>query len=164
MLLRRGHLLLILPVFILLQACGSAGLKDYYAAHGADFEARTGYISHRITRGDFMLEAREFGEAGDQPTLILMHGFPDSMRLYDWLVPELMSDRHIIAFDFLGWGDSDKPRDHLYNVASLRADLEAVLAAFELDSVVLVVHDASGQPGIDWALDNPEKKPRVWCC
>jgi pimeloyl-ACP methyl ester carboxylesterase len=87
----------------------------------------------------------------------MMHGFPDSMHLYDWLVPKLANDRHIITFDFLGWGDSDKPEKHRYDVASLRHDLEAVIGYFKLNNVVLVMHDASGQPGIDWALDNTDK-------
>jgi pimeloyl-ACP methyl ester carboxylesterase len=86
-----------------------------------------------------------------------MHGFPDSMHLYDRLVPLLAKHRHIITFDFLGWGDSDKPAGHHYDIASLRRDLEAVVAYFGLKQVVLMAHDASGQPSIDWSLDNPEK-------
>ncbi|MCG8489718.1 MAG: alpha/beta fold hydrolase [Chromatiales bacterium] len=65
-----------------------------------------------------------------------MHGFPDSMHLYDRLVPLLVESRHIITFDFLGWGDSDKPEQHRYDVASLRRDLEAVIDHFSLNRVL----------------------------
>jgi pimeloyl-ACP methyl ester carboxylesterase len=43
------------------------------------------------------------------------------------------------------------------DAANLRADLEAVVAELDLDRAVLVVHDASGWPGIDWSLANPER-------
>jgi pimeloyl-ACP methyl ester carboxylesterase len=88
-----------------------------------------------------------------------MHGYPDSQHLYDAVVPLLRRTHDVVTFDFLGWGDSDKPAPsaHRYDAASLRADLEAVLARFGLDRVVIVVHDASGWPGIDWSLDHPEQ-------
>jgi len=86
-----------------------------------------------------------------------MHGFPDSMHLYDWLVPELMKDEHIITFDFIGWGGSDKPSNHTYNFASLVNDLDAVVNEFSLNNLILVTHDASGPTGINWSLDNQEK-------
>jgi haloalkane dehalogenase len=87
----------------------------------------------------------------------MMHGFPDNQHLYDLVIPILASTRHVITFDFLGWGESDKPSDHRHDVSSLRNDLEAVVSALNLRSVVVVIHDLSGQPGIDWALDNEDR-------
>ncbi len=89
-----------------------------------------------------------------------MHGFPDDLHLYDELVPEL-AGRRVIAFDFLGWGQSDKPAGRTYTADSQTRDVAAVLDYFQLDQVVLVVHDASGPPGIDWALDHPERVVRL---
>jgi len=54
----------------------------------------------------------------------------------------------------LGWGDSGEPATHLNDAASQRADLAALVKTFEPRSVVLVVHDLSGQAGINWSLDN----------
>jgi haloalkane dehalogenase len=88
---------------------------------------------------------------------VLMHGFPDNQHLYDLLIPSLAQQHHVLSFDFLGWGASDKPMPHRYDVASQRADLDAVVQHFALRSVVLVVHDLSGHVGIDWALDNPAR-------
>ncbi|MEW8506671.1 MAG: alpha/beta hydrolase [Candidatus Thiodiazotropha sp.] len=143
-----------IPLFF--QGCSSINHQAYFEKYEEAFRAKASYKTHHIQRGEFFVHAREFGKRTNRPTLIMLHGFPDSMHLYDWLIPELMDDRHIITFDFLGWGESDKPEGHSYDVASLRQDLEAVVAKFELEDVVLVLHDASGQPGIDWALDNPE--------
>jgi pimeloyl-ACP methyl ester carboxylesterase len=46
---------------------------------------------------------------GAEPALILMHGFPDNVHLYDRLSPYLSPPRRVVLFDFLGWGSSDKP-------------------------------------------------------
>lgn len=39
--------------------------------------------------------------------IILMHGFPDNVHLYDRIIPYLSPARRVLAFDFLGWGASD---------------------------------------------------------
>src|SRR5215468_3734731 len=44
---------------------------------------------------------------GSGPPIILMHGFPDNLHLYDRLVPYLSPPRRVVLFDFLGWGSSD---------------------------------------------------------
>lgn len=47
---------------------------------------------------------------GTDPPLVLLHGFPSSS--YDWRgLLGLESERAALAFDFLGFGLSEKPRD-----------------------------------------------------
>ena len=87
---------------------------------------------------------------------MLMHGYPDNHHLYDRLVP-LLAGRHVVVFDFLGWGDSDKPAEHDYTFDNLTGDLDAVVTGLDLDRIVLVPHDASGPPAINWALDHPDQ-------
>jgi pimeloyl-ACP methyl ester carboxylesterase len=149
--------LLIAGFTLLLQGCATVADESFLRSYEATYRKAVAYRTHRVQRGNFVLSVREYGRRTGQPTLVMMHGFPDSMHLYDRLVPLLADKRHIITFDFLGWGYSDKPLDHRYDVASLRQDLEDVIAHFALEQVVLVLHDASGQPGIDWSLDNPTK-------
>ncbi len=84
-----------------------------------------------------------------------MHGFPDNHRLYDRLIPHLLG-RHVVTFDFLGWGQSDKPAKHHYTFANQEEDLDSVVRDLGLSRPLLVVHDASGPAGINWALDHPE--------
>lgn len=60
-----------------------------------------------VQRGQHRIYVREY--AGEEPTIILMHGFPDNLHLYDRLVPYLSPTRRVITFDFLEWGSSDKP-------------------------------------------------------
>lgn len=142
---------------LFLQACSAIDHQDYFEAHEKAFKGKNNYRTHFIQRDAGKIHAREFGQLTNKPTFILMHGFPDSMHLYDRLIPELPKTQHTITFDFIGWGDSDKPKQHRYDFASLRSDLDAVINYFQLDKIVLVVHDTSGIPGIEWALDNPKR-------
>lgn len=79
--------------------------------------------------------------SGQGPVLLLLHGFPTSS--WDWaeLWPALV-DRHcVIAFDFLGFGRSDKPRDGDYRLAHQADIAEAVLAHFDVARYALIAHD-----------------------
>ena len=150
--------LLLLICILALSACASApSSQPIFDAHIAQFKIDQPHIDHSIARSDGQrIQAREFNavKRGQAPTLVMMHGFPDNQHLYDLLIPELSQNYHLVSFDFLGWGASEKPPSHMYNVASQREDLQAVIKHLGLNQVVLVLHDLSGQSGIDWALDN----------
>ena len=103
-----------------------------------------------------MLYARDIEGSG--PTFVLMHGFPDNLRIYDDLVPFLAkSGRRIVAFDFLGFGASDKPAGAAYSFGQQVGDLEAVIERLGLGKVILVAHDSSGPAALNFAIDHPEK-------
>jgi pimeloyl-ACP methyl ester carboxylesterase len=56
-----------------------------------------------------------FRRPGEGALLLFLHGFPSSS--YDWrfLLKEV-PERNVLAFDFLGFGLSDKPPDHDYSL------------------------------------------------
>jgi haloalkane dehalogenase len=112
------------------------------------------YTEHRILRGAYGIYAHHC--AGTGPALVLMHGFPDNLHIYDRLIPYLR-DRQVITLDFLGWGTSDKPIGYPYTSKQQEGDLQAVLDTLGAEQVVLVPHDASGPVAINWALDHPER-------
>jgi haloalkane dehalogenase len=117
-----------------------------------------GFEDRWIERGEHRLHVRE--QPGEGPAIVLMHGFPDNHHLYDLLVPHL-AGRHVVTFDFLGWGESDKPADHDYTFANQTGDLDAVVTGLDLERVVLVPHDASGPAAINWALDHQQQVAAV---
>ncbi len=78
---------------------------------------------------------------GEGTPLLMLHGFPSSS--FDWRpLLELIPGRPVLAFDFLGFGLSDKPRDHTYTLA-WQADLteELVRRHFPDRPVFLLAHD-----------------------
>ena len=119
-------------------------------------EADLKYEEHWVPRGGYRVYAREY--PGEGPAVVLMHGFPDNLHLYDGLVPYLVSaGRRVVVFDFLGWGNSDKPRGFPYTADNQARDLAAVVQHLGLEEIVPVAHDASGPPAIDWALWHPDR-------
>ena len=148
-------ILLILCIAVLAGCASPPSTQPSYDSYVAQFNEKQPHKAQMLTRQDgYRIHAREFGltHKGKAPSIVMMHGFPDNEHLYDALVPQLSSQFHVVTFDFLGWGKSDKPPAHVYNVASQRADLDTVVAQLSLKSVVPVLHDLSGQAGIDWAL------------
>ncbi|HWA53555.1 MAG TPA: alpha/beta fold hydrolase [Solirubrobacterales bacterium] len=82
-----------------------------------------------------------FRQEGEGPLLLLLHGFPSSS--YDWVpLLELLGERNLLAFDFLGFGLSDKPRDSDYSLF-WQADLteELVRRHGEGRPVFVLAHD-----------------------
>ena len=57
---------------------------------------------HQVPRGPYRLYAREY--PGVEPTLVLLHGFPDNLHLYDRLLPHLHPPRRVIT-GVLTWGE-----------------------------------------------------------
>jgi pimeloyl-ACP methyl ester carboxylesterase len=82
-----------------------------------------------------------FDRGGQGPLLLFLHGFPSSS--YDWrLLLERETEHPALAPDFLGFGLSEKPRDHDYTL-HWQADLveELVQRQGESKPVFIVAHD-----------------------
>jgi pimeloyl-ACP methyl ester carboxylesterase len=82
-----------------------------------------------------------FGRDGRGPLLVLLHGFPSSS--YDWRrLLEEEQEHAVLAPDFLGFGLSEKPRDHDYTL-HWQADLVEELVRRNGDGkpVFIVGHD-----------------------
>jgi pimeloyl-ACP methyl ester carboxylesterase len=78
---------------------------------------------------------------GRDPVLVFLHGFPSSSYDFRELIP-LAGDNAVLAFDFLGFGLSEKPRGHRYGLFE-QADLAAHLVDrhFHGREVFIVAHD-----------------------
>jgi haloalkane dehalogenase len=105
--------------------------------------------------GGGRLHVREY--PGEDPAIVLLHGFPDSLHLYDRLIPHLTPGRRVVTFDFLGWGRSAKPPGYRPTADRQMLEVDAVVRRLDLGRVVLVAHDSSGPPAIDWALTHPDR-------
>jgi pimeloyl-ACP methyl ester carboxylesterase len=93
---------------------------------------------------------------GDDPPIVLMHGFPDDHRIYDKLMARL-SPRRVAAFDFVGYGRSDRTGLTDFSTAAHESQITALLDALHTDRAVLVGHDASGPDAILYAIAHPDR-------
>ncbi|NUT94640.1 MAG: alpha/beta fold hydrolase [Saccharothrix sp.] len=84
-------------------------------------------------------------EHGDRsaPTVVLVHGYPDTHHVWDGVAEILAEEYHVVTYDVRGAGASDKPRDLAsYRLPVLARDLFAVVDAVSPDQPVHVVaHD-----------------------
>lgn len=97
------------------------------------------------TRGhDFVFRGHNirYWVAGQGEPLLLLHGFPTASWDWHYLWQPLSRQYRVIACDMLGFGDSDKPRDHHYSLLE-QADLQqALLDHLEIQQPVHVLaHD-----------------------
>ncbi len=78
---------------------------------------------------------------GEGPLLVMLHGFPSSSYDFRALLGQ-MPEANVLSFDLLGFGLSDKPRDHVYSLL-WQADLaEALIERHRGDREIhLVAHD-----------------------
>ena len=93
---------------------------------------------------------------GEDPPIVLMHGFPDDHRIYDKLLP-LLSPRRAVAFDWLGYGRSDRPKAVGFSLDEHGSVLAAVLDELGIGRAVLVGHDASGPDAVAFAVAHPQR-------
>lgn len=108
----------------------------------------------RVARAGGTLAVADY--PGAEPTIVIMHGFPDRRTINEPLARQL-NGRRVLLFDFLGYGESDKPAGHTYDAASFEEDLDAVVSELTEGPVVIVGHDASGPTAINWVRRNAER-------
>ncbi|WP_394747703.1 alpha/beta fold hydrolase [Spongiimicrobium salis] len=101
---------------------------------------------------------RESGNRNN-PTLILLHGFPASSHQYRKVLHELSDDYHMIAPDYPGFGESDFPskEDFEYTFDHIATVMDAFVQSFGLDNYTLMIQDYGAPIGFRIATAHPEK-------
>jgi pimeloyl-ACP methyl ester carboxylesterase len=116
--------------------------------------------SLRVVNGDVGLHVRV---EGDGPTVLMLHGWPDTSALWDEVAPELVSAGYRVALpDLRGCGHSDKPDDvDLYQMHHLVRDVGAIVNALGAEKVNLVGHDWGANLAWATAAFRPELVDRL---
>jgi pimeloyl-ACP methyl ester carboxylesterase len=87
----------------------------------------------------------------DAPTLIFLHGFPESHRTWRYQLPHFASRFRCIAPDQRGYRGSSKPQDaESYTPDKLIADIFALADALGVGEFTIVGHDWGG--AIAWGV------------
>lgn len=114
-----------------------------------------------MTSGGVHLHVTEHG-APPAPTVVLVHGYPDTSSVWHGVVPWLSATHHVVTYDVRGAGRSSRPAQvRAYGFPWLMADLRAVIDAVRPDAAVhLVGHDWGAIQGWEAACD-PATAPRL---
>ncbi len=109
-------------------------------------------MNRTIVRDGVSLAAIEAGDP-KHPTIVFLHGYPDSKTVWAPVLERLAPDFHVVAYDTRGAGDSSAPRGpRSYRFGELAADFAAVCdAAAAGKRVHLVGHDWGGIQGWEFA-------------
>ena len=113
---------------------------------------------HRATVDGLNIFYREAGPP-DAPTVVLLHGYPSSSRMYQPLLP-LLSDRYrLVAPDYPGFGHSDAPpaTEYRYSFERLAESIDTLLTLLEIDRCTFFLQDYGGPVGFRLALRRPER-------
>jgi len=105
------------------------------------------------------------GDPGDQPPLLLSHGFSASSAMWRPNVAALAADRQVITWDLRGHGRSDSPEDPAqYSHAACVADMAALLEVAGTERAVAGGLSLGGFLSLAFALDWPERVAGLVLC
>jgi pimeloyl-ACP methyl ester carboxylesterase len=107
-----------------------SGVEEWWS-QGERIELRLGRADRKV----FLLRM------GSGPVLTLLHGFPSSSHDWAKLAPALAERHTLLMADFLGFGASAKPTDHVYSLHEQTDLIEAMWAREGIASTRLLAHD-----------------------
>lgn len=106
--------------------------------------------------------ARASGAAADAPTVLFVHGYPDSHVVWDEVRAELGPGLRAVCYDVRGAGDSEPPRRTSgYRMTELADDLFAVADAVSPNRPVHVVGHDWGSIQAWQAVTDPRAEQRI---
>jgi pimeloyl-ACP methyl ester carboxylesterase len=117
------------------------------------------HVSYRTVKVDGLsIFYREAGPK-DAPTILLLHGFPSSSRMFEPLLIRLAGQFHMIAPDYPGFGHSDAPtpKEFSYTFDNIAKVIDHFTEALNLTRYTLYMQDYGGPVGFRMALAHPDR-------
>jgi pimeloyl-ACP methyl ester carboxylesterase len=91
-----------------------------------------------------------------KPAIILIHGWTNSMAIWDETVPALAEQYKVIAVELAGHGESGKNRSE-WTISAFGDDVVSVVNALKLKEIVLVGFSMGGAVVVDAANKLPDQ-------
>jgi pimeloyl-ACP methyl ester carboxylesterase len=111
---------------------------------------------HDVLLGRMRFHYLDWGIAG-QPPVVFLHGGGLNAHTWDLVCASLRRERHCVALDQRGHGESEWSPQMDYTTESQIGDLDAFVAALGLDRFVLVGMSLGGVNALAWAASNSHR-------
>ena len=121
-----------------------------------------GFDTLMVDAGETRIFVRR-GGAG--PPLLLLHGFPQTHRMWSAVAPLLAQDFTVLCADLRGYGQSGCPpsaEDHApYAKRAMAQDMVRLMQSLGFARFALAGHDRGGRVAYRLALDHPDRVQRL---
>lgn len=114
----------------------------------------------RIPVGPGSIHVERYGHGG--APIVLLHGFGTSSFVWRNIAPEIaLANRTAFAIDLFGYGESDRPFDADFGIASQAELVDRALTAMRLPRAAIVGLDLGGAVALRLAASRPERVERL---
>jgi pimeloyl-ACP methyl ester carboxylesterase len=103
---------------------------------------------------------RAFVKAGSGPALLLLHGLACDHTTWNRVLTRLAENYTVIAPDFLGHGESAKPRAD-YSIGGYANGMRDLLTVLGIDRATVIGHSFGGGVAMQFAYQFPERTERL---
>ena len=99
---------------------------------------------------------REWGQRqAGEPSIVLIHGFANTVQTFNLLAPQLAGEYHVVALDMPGFGLTDKPDNRDYSNASQARLVGEFARALGLQQFIIGGHSMGGTHSVHVAVNEP---------
>lgn len=95
-------------------------------------------------------------ESGEGDPILLLHGLPSNLYIWRNIIPNIDSNKKVIALDFLGFGKSSFPADKNVSVEVQYKMLKDFIEAKGLKNVTFFVQDIGSIAGMLYTIREPQ--------
>jgi pimeloyl-ACP methyl ester carboxylesterase len=120
----------------------------------------SGAADRFVTVNGLRLHYVEWGDPA-KPPMILLHGIARHAHTFDHIAPAFARDRHVLAIDMRGHGDSAWSPEGAYLVDDYVSDLERLVAQLGLRRLTLLGNSTGGRVVQVFAGRNPSQVDRI---
>ena len=136
-------------------------LVTAHSIAGPKSESKTDPVQvryHTMTIDGLDVFYREAGSR-DNPTILLLHGFPTSSHMFRNLIPALADKYHVVAPDYPGFGNSPMPlvTEFDYTFDNLAHIVDQLVSGLGIHSYSLYLMDYGAPVGFRLAAQYPER-------
>ncbi len=159
--MKRTTFIAIIPligVLFLASAAGRTSPGEIDDAANARSSTPSDVRYNTITIDGLEIFYREAGSR-DNPTILLLHGFPTSSHMFRNLIPALADQYHLVAPDYPGFGYSSMPPvdEFDYTFDRLAEVVESLTEQLNLESYSIYLMDYGAPVGYRLAAKHPER-------